>query len=165
MRQILLGLCLLCLLNNASGQENGREIPLPEKMPQEHPRVLTTPDGKQDTWELIKKEKWAKDVFNKLKERTEVYTSVRSFNLLNTSFAHFSFLISSHVSCFPSGVVNTLGCSCGIFSGNGISRPFSCPDALFNKQRRHSPSKICLILYISFLGLLPIKYEDRELFT
>ena len=23
MRQILLGLCLLCLLNNASGQENG----------------------------------------------------------------------------------------------------------------------------------------------
>ena len=76
MRQILLGLCLLCLLNNASGQENGREIPLPEKMPQEHPRVLTTPDGKQDTWELIKKEKWAKDVFNKLKERTEVYTNL-----------------------------------------------------------------------------------------
>ena len=52
MRQILLGLCLLCLLNNVSGQENGREIPLPEKMPQEHPRVLTTPDGKQDTWRL-----------------------------------------------------------------------------------------------------------------
>ena len=76
MRQILLGLCLLCLLNNASGQENGREIPLPEKMSQEHPRVLTTPDGKQDTWELIKKEKWAKDVFNKLKERTEVYTNL-----------------------------------------------------------------------------------------
>ena len=76
MRQILLGLCLLCLLNNVSGQENGREIPLPEKMPQEHPRVLTTPDGKQDTWELIKKEKWAKDVFNKLKERTEVYTNL-----------------------------------------------------------------------------------------
>ena len=76
MRQILLGLCLLCLLNNASGQENGREIPLPEKMPQEHPRVLTTPDGKQNTWELIKKEKWAKDVFNKLKERTEVYTNL-----------------------------------------------------------------------------------------
>ena len=45
-------------------------------MPQTHPRVLTTPAGKQETWKLIKKEEWAKDVFNKLKERTEVYTNL-----------------------------------------------------------------------------------------
>ena len=43
MRRILLGLCFLSFLNSASGQE----IPLPEKMPQTHPRVLTTPAGKQ----------------------------------------------------------------------------------------------------------------------
>ena len=53
---------------------HGQEIPLPEKMPQDHPRVLTTPEGKKETWKLIKKEAWAQDVFNKLKERTEVYT-------------------------------------------------------------------------------------------
>lgn len=55
---------------------HGQEIPLPEKMPQEHPRVLTTPEGKKETWKLIKKEAWAQDVFNKL-ERTDrcIYTS------------------------------------------------------------------------------------------
>ena len=47
MRRILLGLCFLSFLGSASGQE----IPLPEKMPQAHPRVLTTPAGKQETWE------------------------------------------------------------------------------------------------------------------
>jgi hypothetical protein len=69
MRRILLGLCVLFFLN-----AHGQEIPLPEKMPQDHPRVLTTPEGKKGTWKLIKKEAWAQDVFNKLKERTEVYT-------------------------------------------------------------------------------------------
>ena len=53
---------------------SGQEIPLPENMPQEHPRVLTTPEGKRETWNLIKTEAWAEDVFNKLKERTEAYT-------------------------------------------------------------------------------------------
>ena len=70
MRQFLLGLYFLCFLNVASGQE----IPLPENMPQEHPRVLTTPEGKRETWNLIKTEAWVEDVFNKLKERTEAYT-------------------------------------------------------------------------------------------
>lgn len=65
MRQILLGFCFLCFLNTVAGQE----IPLPEKMSQVHPRVLTTPEGKLETWNLIKNEAWAKDVFNKLKER------------------------------------------------------------------------------------------------
>lgn len=69
MRRILLGLCVLFFQNI-----HGQEIPLPEKMPQEHPRVLTTPEGKKETWKLIKKEAWAQDVFNKLKERTDVYT-------------------------------------------------------------------------------------------
>lgn len=72
MRRILLGLCFLSFLNSASGQE----IPLPESMPQAHPRVLTTPEGKQETWSLIKTEEWAKDVFDKLRERTEKYTDL-----------------------------------------------------------------------------------------
>ena len=76
MRQFLLGLYFLCFLNVASGQE----IPLPENMPQEHPRVLTTPEGKRETWNLIKTEAWVEDVFNKLKERTEAYTRLRTFS-------------------------------------------------------------------------------------
>ena len=71
MRRILLGLCVLFFLN-----AHGQEIPLPEKMPQDHPRVLTTPEGKQETWNLIKTEEWAKDVFDKLRERTEKYTDL-----------------------------------------------------------------------------------------
>ena len=69
MRRILLGLCMLFFLNI-----HGQEIPLPEKCRRSHPRVLTTPEGKKETWKLIKKEAWAQDVFNKLKERTDVYT-------------------------------------------------------------------------------------------
>ena len=76
MKRILLGLWFLCFLNHASGQEKGWEIPLPEQMPQEHPRVLTTPEGKREVWDLIKKEEWAEDIFNKLRERTEVYTNL-----------------------------------------------------------------------------------------
>ena len=34
---------------------HGQEIPLPEKMPQDHPRVLTTPEGKKETWKSQKK--------------------------------------------------------------------------------------------------------------
>lgn len=59
MRRILLGLCFLSFLNSASGQE----IPLPEKMPQTHPRVLTTPAGKQETWKLIKKRRMGERCF------------------------------------------------------------------------------------------------------
>lgn len=66
------GTMFLSFLNSASGQE----IPLPESMPQAHPRVLTTPEGKQETWNLIKTEEWAKDVFDKLRERTEKYTDL-----------------------------------------------------------------------------------------
>lgn len=31
---------------------HGQEIPLPEKMPQDHPRVLTTPEGKKGNMEV-----------------------------------------------------------------------------------------------------------------
>ncbi|MDO4163862.1 MAG: heparinase II/III family protein [Bacteroides sp.] len=42
-------------------------------LPEEHPRYLTTPQGKAETWKLIHEEAWAKDVFEKLKKRTDVY--------------------------------------------------------------------------------------------
>lgn len=51
-----------------------QNIPLPTSMPQAHPRVLTTPDGKQETWTLIQQETWAKEVFDGLKQRTDTYT-------------------------------------------------------------------------------------------
>lgn len=68
MRRIALGLCFLSFLS-----VYGQDIPLPAKMPQEHPRVLTTQEGKKETWKLIKKEAWAKELFDLLKERTEEY--------------------------------------------------------------------------------------------
>lgn len=49
MRRILLGLCVLFFQNI-----HGQEIPLPEKMPQEHPRVLTTPEGRKEDMEVNK---------------------------------------------------------------------------------------------------------------
>ncbi len=47
MRRILLGLCVLFFLN-----AHGQEIPLPEMMPQDHPRVLTTPERKKRNMEV-----------------------------------------------------------------------------------------------------------------
>lgn len=69
MRRALLGMCLFFFLHVW-----GQDIPLPANMPQEHPRVLTTSKGKEETWKLIKNEAWAERVFSKLKERTDVYT-------------------------------------------------------------------------------------------
>lgn len=40
-----------------------------------HPRYLTTEDNKKETLNLIKKEKWAKDVFDGLTSRVERYSS------------------------------------------------------------------------------------------
>lgn len=42
-------------------------------LPEGHPRYLTTPSGKKEVLKTIKKEEWAKDVFDKLKQRTDVY--------------------------------------------------------------------------------------------
>ena len=44
-------------------------------LPQEHPRYLTTPQGKAETWKLIEEESWARDVFDQLRQRTDVYTA------------------------------------------------------------------------------------------
>lgn len=44
------------------------------QLPQSHPRYLTNADGKQDTRDLIENEPWAKDVFGKLKAKTDAYT-------------------------------------------------------------------------------------------
>ena len=38
-----------------------------------HPRYLTTPAGKETTWELIRTEPWAGEVFRRLRERTDAY--------------------------------------------------------------------------------------------
>ena len=38
-----------------------------------HPCYLTTPSGKEVTWRLIQQEEWARNVFEKLKQRTEIY--------------------------------------------------------------------------------------------
>lgn len=43
------------------------------QMSQAHPRVLTTPAGKAETLKLVKKEPWAKKVYDGLKQRTDKY--------------------------------------------------------------------------------------------
>ncbi|HJD75047.1 MAG TPA: heparinase II/III-family protein [Bacteroides reticulotermitis] len=63
---------LVCFLTSLSLY--AQHIPLPTSMPQAHPRVLTTADGKEETWALIQKETWAKEVFDGLKQRTDTYT-------------------------------------------------------------------------------------------
>lgn len=49
------------------------QIALPESLPQGHPRVLTTFEGKEEVLGLIHREQWAAEVFRKLKERTDRY--------------------------------------------------------------------------------------------
>lgn len=46
------------------------------QLPQGHPRYLTNADGKQITRELIKNEPWAKEVFGKLKKKTDLYVEL-----------------------------------------------------------------------------------------
>lgn len=68
MKKILLLLAIfLCVQLKA--QVNAPVV----KLSQEHPRYLTDAGGKKTTLKLIKKEPWAKDVFEKLKEKTDVY--------------------------------------------------------------------------------------------
>lgn len=72
MKRIFSLLCLLLLLIVVQAQQ---KISLPANMPQDYPRVLTTPAGRAETKALIDKEPWAKEVFTKLKQRTDVYTA------------------------------------------------------------------------------------------
>lgn len=44
------------------------------QLSQEHPRYLTDVKGKEATLKLINDEPWAKDIFEKLQKRTDVYT-------------------------------------------------------------------------------------------
>lgn len=64
---LLLIVTLICTQLHAQVSTSSMELS------QEHPRYLTNSCGKKETLNLIKKEPWAKDVFEKLKERTDVY--------------------------------------------------------------------------------------------
>lgn len=68
MRKIVLLICLF-ITYVLYAQEN----PLLVKLPQGHPRYLTNSKGKAETKKLIKKEPWAREVFEKLKQRTDQY--------------------------------------------------------------------------------------------
>jgi len=48
-------------------------IQIPKNLPQGHPRVLTSTSTKDSVKLLIKKELWAKEVFDKIKTRTDKY--------------------------------------------------------------------------------------------
>jgi hypothetical protein len=54
-------------------QGMAQHIPLPSKMSQEHPRVLTTAAERKATLKLLREEPWAKEILMKLKQRTDVY--------------------------------------------------------------------------------------------
>lgn len=49
------------------------QIPIPKQLPSAHPRVLTGPEGKAETLQLIQSESWANDVFKTLKQKVDPY--------------------------------------------------------------------------------------------
>ena len=59
---------VICLISSAKTVTN-------ETLNTDHPRYLTTEKEKKETLDLIKKEKWAKDVFDGLTSRVEKYSS------------------------------------------------------------------------------------------
>lgn len=59
---------VICLISSAKTVIN-------ETLNTDHPRYLTTEKEKKETLDLIKKEKWAKDVFDGLTSRVEKYSS------------------------------------------------------------------------------------------
>ena len=59
---------VICLISSAKTVIN-------ETLNTDHPRYLTTEKEKKETLDLIKKEKWAKDVFDGLISRVEKYSS------------------------------------------------------------------------------------------
>lgn len=48
-------------------------IEIPDNLPESHPRVLTTENGRSETLDLIEREAWAKDIYQRLKSRTDKY--------------------------------------------------------------------------------------------
>lgn len=68
---------LICLFVSGILQARGEaRIAFQQKLPDGHPRYLTTPEGRNATLDMIEKEAWAKDVFEKLKQRTDIYTAL-----------------------------------------------------------------------------------------
>jgi hypothetical protein len=70
MKRIILLVSLLVSL-----QLSAQKIQIPVSLDQEHPRVLTNSKGKEETKRLIASEEWAKDVFDKLKLRIDIYVN------------------------------------------------------------------------------------------
>jgi len=51
----------------------GQQIPLPENLPQSHPRLMTTSEKKIILEEQLKTEEWAKDIFEEIRQRVDRY--------------------------------------------------------------------------------------------
>lgn len=66
---------LICLFISGILQAQKGHITFQQQLPDSHPRYLTDADGKSETLHLIKTEAWAKDVFEKLKRRTDIYAN------------------------------------------------------------------------------------------
>ena len=66
MKRVILWLCLSVVIGAVQAQTGRLDL----KLPQGHPRYLTTQEGKKETQELIKKAPWAKDVYERLRQRT-----------------------------------------------------------------------------------------------
>ena len=67
---------LICLLFSGILQAQEAAIAFQQQLPNSHPRYLTDSNGKSETLNLIEKEDWAKDVFEKLKRRTDLYANL-----------------------------------------------------------------------------------------
>ncbi len=67
---------LICLFISGILQAQKGHITFQQQLPDSHPRYLTDANGKSETLHLIKTEVWAKDVFEKLKRRTDIYANL-----------------------------------------------------------------------------------------
>ena len=67
---------LICLFISGILQAQKGHITFQQQLPDSHPRYLTDAKGKSETLHLIKTEAWAKDVFEKLKRRTDIYANL-----------------------------------------------------------------------------------------
>lgn len=67
---------LICLFISGILQAQKDHITFQQQLPDSHPRYLTDAKGKSETLHLIKTEAWAKDVFEKLKRRTDIYANL-----------------------------------------------------------------------------------------
>lgn len=67
---------MICLFISGILQAQKGHITFQQQLPDSHPRYLTDAKGKSETLHLIKTEAWAKDVFEKLKRRTDIYANL-----------------------------------------------------------------------------------------